>query len=159
MIHKIIDGNPIPANIRAEFPNTSFPADLSRAVLPEGYVWVAPSSPPECGPFERAEVAAPALVDGAWVQQWSVAPLTAGEVQSWRNGLICGPLQMRKALRQTGDYAAVTAAMEQADEETQEAWEYASEVRRTDPMIEAMRLVLGKTAEEVDALFLLAQSL
>ena len=73
--------------------------------------------------------------------------------------MTCGPLQLRRALRQTGDYAAVVAALEQADEETQEAWEYASEVRRLDPMIEAMRLALGKSPEDVDAIFELAVTL
>lgn len=159
MIHKIIDGIPVPANLRVDFPNTSFPADLSRAVLPEGYVWVAPTSPPECGQFERVEQAAPAQVDGVWTQQWVIVPWTDDEVQAWRSGLSCGPLQLRRALRQLGMMATVQTMLAQADEETQEAWEYASEIRRMEPMIEAMRQGLGKAAEEVDQLFLLAQTL
>ena len=159
MVYKIIDGTPAPANLKADFPNTSFPADLSRAVLPDGYVWVSPTTPPVFGQFERAEAAPPALVDGNWMQQWQVVPWAPDEVQAWRNGLSCGPLQMRRVLRQIGEYATVTAMMTQSDEETQEAWEYASEIKRMDPMIEAMRQGLGKTAEEVDGLFLLAQTL
>lgn len=81
MIHRIIDGAPVPANIRADFPNTSFPADLSVAVLPDGYVWVAPTAPPECGPFERVERADPVQVDGKWVQGWQVVPWTPEEIQ------------------------------------------------------------------------------
>jgi hypothetical protein len=38
MVHKIIDGTPVPANLRVDFPNTSFPADLSCADLPETYM-------------------------------------------------------------------------------------------------------------------------
>ena len=53
----------------------------------------------------------------------------------------------------------MTAAVAAADEETQEAWEYASEVRRLDSFVEGMRLVLGKTHEEVDAIFDLAVTL
>jgi len=159
MIHKIIDGKLVPANLRADFPNTSFSADLSRAVLPDGYVWVAPSAPPECGQFERVEPAEPAQIDGVWTQQWAIVPWAPEEVQAWRSGLSCGPLQLRRALRQLGMMATVQAAMAQADEETQEAWEYASEIRRADPMIEAVRVALGKTDEEVDSLFLLAQTL
>lgn len=92
-------------------------------------------------------------IDGAFV-----AP-TPEPAPDPRETMTCGPLQLRRALRQTGDYAAVVAAIGQADEETQEAWEYASEIRRLDPMIEAMRQALGKTAEEVDAIFELAVTL
>lgn len=159
MIHKIIDGFPVPANLRADFPNTSFPADLSVAVLPNGYVWVMPATPPQCGQFERVEQAAPVQIDGVWAQSWSIIPWSADEVQAWRSGLSCGPLQLRRALRQLGLAAAVKTAMAQADEEAQEDWEYASEIRRMEPMIEAMRRGLGNTAEEVDQLFLLAQTL
>ena len=157
MIHKIIDGIPVPVNLRADFPNTSFPADLSVAVMPDGYVWVAPSTPPECGQFERVVPADPVQIDGKWMQQWAILPWTDEEMQTWRSYLSCGPLQLRKALRQLGMMATVQDAMAQADEETQEAWEYASEIRRMDPMIEAMRLALGKSEEEVDQLFILAQ--
>ena len=83
----------------------------------------------------------------------------AADLLARRQGMVCGPLQLRRVLRQTGDYAAVVAALEQADEETQEAWEYASEVRRLDPMIESMRQAMGRTPEEVDAIFELAVTL
>lgn len=160
MIYKKISGKYVRADLRAGFPNVSFPADLSLVALPDGYIWVFPSPQPVPRSFETCEEVQPFQDSkGAWRQAWTTRPWSEDERVAWRGTTSCGPLQMRKALRQTGDYAAVTAAMEQADGETQEAWEYASEVRRTDPMIEAMRLVLGKTAEEVDNLFLLAQSL
>jgi hypothetical protein len=76
-----------------------------------------------------------------------------------RAQMTCGPLQLRRALRQLGLYATITAAIAVADEETQEAWEYASEVRRLDPMIESLRLGLGRTDAEVDAIFELAVTL
>lgn len=87
-----------------------------------------------------------------------IAP-TPAPMSDPRATMSCGPLQLRRALRQLGLYATVTAAIAQADEETQEAWEYASEVRRLDPIIEAMRLALGKTDAEVDAIFELAVTL
>lgn len=96
----------------------------------------------------------------AWADIVAVADgFAAADLLARRQSLACGPLQLRRALRQTGDYAAVVAALSLADEETQEAWEYASEVRRLDPMIEAMRLALGKSPEEVDAIFELAVTL
>lgn len=94
-----------------------------------------------------------AYVDGKFIAQ------TPEPQPDPRLTMTCDPLQLRRALRQTGDYAAVVAAIAAADEETQEAWEYASEVRRLDPMIEGMRVALGKTEAEVDSLFELAQSL
>lgn len=82
MIHKIIDGTTVPANLRQDFPSTSFPADLSVAVLPDGYVWVAPTAPPECGQFEHVVPADPAQIDGKWVQGWQVVPWTPEEIQA-----------------------------------------------------------------------------
>lgn len=159
MIHKIVEGVLVPRNIRADLPNTSFPADLSSTVLPDGYVWVEPTPAPSVGLFMQIEPSAPIRgEDGVWRQAWAIRPWTAEETALWRESVQCGPLQLRRALRQTGDYAAVVAALEQADEETQEAWEYASDIRRMDPTIEAMRRALGKTDEDVDQLFLLAQT-
>ena len=81
MIHKIIDGTPVPANIRADFPNVSFPADLSIAALPEGYVWVVETPPPPCRIFERAEKAGFVLDGEEWGVAWSVVPWALEEIQ------------------------------------------------------------------------------
>lgn len=84
----------------------------------------------------------------------------AADLLAMRQGMTCGSLQLRRALRQTGDYAAVVTAIEEyADEEIREAWECASEIRRLDPMVEAMRFTLGRSHEEVDAIFELAATL
>lgn len=82
MIYKIIDGATVPANLRADFPNTSFPADLSRAVLPDGYAWVTPTTPPECGQFEHVVPADPVQIDGVWTQQWAIVPWAPEEIQA-----------------------------------------------------------------------------
>lgn len=81
MVHKIIDGIWTPANLRADFPNTSFPADLSTADLPCGYAWAHQTDAPECGQFERVERAQPVMVDGKLVQQWRVVPFAPEEIQ------------------------------------------------------------------------------
>ena len=83
----------------------------------------------------------------------------AADAAARRAAMSCGPLQLRRALRQVGLYDAVTAAVATAGADMQEAWEYVSDVKRTEPMIEAMRLALGKTDEEVDAIFELAITL
>lgn len=96
----------------------------------------------------------------AWTQLMSISEgFAEADARARRQSMVCGPLQLRKALRQTGLYSSVVAAVAAADEETQEAWEYASEVRRLDSFVEGMRLVLGKTHEEVDAIFDLAVTL
>jgi len=88
MIFKITDDGPRPANLQVDFPATSFPADLASAVLPDGYVWVATSPSPECGPYERVEQVGPVQIDGSWVQGWQVVPWTHEEVQAHLVGVI-----------------------------------------------------------------------
>lgn len=83
-------------------------------------------------------------------------PSTTVDIAAYRSGLVCGPLQFRKALRAAGLHAAAVAYVNGADEETQEAWEYAGEFKRLDPFILAAQVALDKTDEEVDALFQLA---
>jgi hypothetical protein len=69
------------------------------------------------------------------------------------------PLQARKALRQAGVLALVAAALEAADEETQEAWEYATEIRRDNPLVCGVASSVGMTHAQVDDLFRLAGTL
>jgi hypothetical protein len=73
--------------------------------------------------------------------------------------LVCGPYQLRKALMLFGLYDTVVGAMEFADDDTKLAWNHCAEFYRDNPMIESMRLALGRTKEEVDALFELAITL
>lgn len=69
------------------------------------------------------------------------------------------PWQMRKALRAAGLMPTIKAAIAAAPEEVQEAWEFASEFRRDNELIESFRVALGKTDEEIDQLFLLGETL
>lgn len=81
MIFHIVGGTPVGADLKASFPNTSFPADLSKAKLPEGYVWVQPTPAPVCNQFERVEPGVPQNIDGVWKQTWQVVPWSAEEIQ------------------------------------------------------------------------------
>ena len=83
----------------------------------------------------------------------------AADLQARREGMVCGALQFRKALRQLGKMDAVKAYVEQADEETQEAWEYATEFKRLDPFITQGMAALGVSDAEVDVVFELAVTL
>ena len=83
MIYKKISGKYVRANIRAGFPNVSFPSDLSQAALPDGYIWVVPSPQPTPGPFEFVIEIQPFQDSrGAWRQMWTTQTKTPEEIQA-----------------------------------------------------------------------------
>lgn len=69
------------------------------------------------------------------------------------------PLQFRRALRASGIKAGADAYIATLDEEAMEAWEYAVEIRRRDPMIVAAAAALNMSEAEADDLFRLAATL
>lgn len=68
-------------------------------------------------------------------------------------GFTVSMFQARAALMAAGLYDTVDAAMQQAGGVNLVAWEYATEVRRDSPMVQAMAQQLGLTDEQVDDLF------
>lgn len=64
-----------------DFPNTSFPQPFESCDLTLfGVYVVTPSNKPEVDPLSyKVEEVAPALLDGEYLQQWSVLELTADE--------------------------------------------------------------------------------
>jgi len=96
----------------------------------------------------------------AWGEIVSTAEgFVAADLQATRQGMTCSPLQMRRALRQAGMYEDVVAWVATQEEAVSEAWEYATFFYRLDPFILVAGPGLGKTEEELDALFTLAMSL
>ncbi len=69
------------------------------------------------------------------------------------------PLQMRRALRAAGLKAGIDAYLASLGEEAQEAMEYAVEIRHDDPLVNAAATALGKSQEELDAIFQLAATM
>jgi hypothetical protein len=69
------------------------------------------------------------------------------------------PLQATRALLQAGFLDAVEVAVAAADRETQLAWAKATAFERNSPFVLDMKAVLGWTDEQVDQLFILANSL
>lgn len=63
------------------------------------------------------------------------------------------PLQARRALRAAGLIDEVNVAVSSADADTQDAWEYATEIRRDNEIIAAMAAQFGLTDAQVDDLF------
>lgn len=66
------------------------------------------------------------------------------------------PLQMRRALNHTGLRSSVEAAVAGADQDTKDAWEFASEIRRDNSLLLGMATQLGMTEQQLDDLFALA---
>ena len=110
-----------------------------------------------CGYYDTAVIGVPDII----VHEDHVVVMTPDPIspELRRDGMQCGALQFRKALRQLGKMDAVKAYVETADEETQEAWEYATEFKRLDPFITTGMAALGVSDEEVDAVFELAVTL
>lgn len=61
--------------------------------------------------------------------------------------------QARAVLMAAGLYETVDAAMQQAGGVNLIAWEYATEVRRDSPLVQAMAAELNLSSEQVDELF------
>lgn len=96
----------------------------------------------------------------AWADLVAAAEgFAASDLLAMRQGMEVGPLQLRRALRQLGLYQTIVDWVATQNEEIQEAWEYATVHKRLDPFIVAAVTGLGKTDEEVDAVFQLAITL
>jgi hypothetical protein len=69
------------------------------------------------------------------------------------------PLQARKAIRAAGLKPQVDAALVAGGEEVQEAWDYAIEINRRDPLLLQIAAEAGLSAAELDQLFIAAAAL
>lgn len=69
------------------------------------------------------------------------------------------PKQARIALLNAGLLDQVQAAVDAAGGATKIAWEYATEIRRNDPLIETLAQELPLTAAQVDQIFTAAYSI
>ena len=149
------------AKLKKDNPGTSFPETMSEERLAEWSVYrVLPNSAPAVDDTKNCAEGTPTLVDGAWTQTWIVTDATpeqiAERLAEQRQRMVVSPLQMRRALRQQGLADAVAAYVAAQDADTQDAWEYAVEIRRTDALIVQAASALGKTEAEIDDLFRLA---
>lgn len=88
-------------------------------------------------------------VAGAFVRPQTTAPVPEAVT----------PVQFRRALRQAGLYDAVAAYVATQDADTQDAWEYAVTIPRSDALVARAAAGLGQSDEQVDDLFRLAATL
>jgi hypothetical protein len=69
------------------------------------------------------------------------------------------PLQIRRALRELDLMDQVESYVSTAPMTIQEAWEYAVQINRADPLVQAAADHLGLTSAQVDQLFIRAHAL
>lgn len=153
-----------PVDPRAEQPATSFPWDWAGGVV-DGveYARVMPVDVPQVDHTKNFTEGPPCAVDGVWTQTWVVTEASPEEVAqrlaAMRARMTVSPLQIRRALRQSGLFEAVVAFIASASDDVRDAWEYALQIDRADPLIAGAAQALGVTDEQVDDLFRLAATL
>lgn len=122
--------------------NSGIPAQIL-ATYPEGTIEV----PLKPGP------------DYEWQGEWVyVEPDPAAALAAERASMVCSPAQMRLALLAAGQLEAVQAI---ADANPQAAimWEYATQINRTNLLIDALGAENGFSAEQIDDLFRAAMAI
>lgn len=70
----------------------------------------------------------------------------------------CSKLGLKRALAEIGEWEAVKAAIA-SNPTLQEDWELAQEIRRTDPLVQAMIALRGYSTSQVDQLLVRANAL
>ena len=92
-------------------------------------------------------------IGGVFYQRWTavMAPVVVPAEVS--------PVKARRALRAVGILPVVEAALAQAGAEAQETWEYAVTIPRDEPILVSIAGQLGMSAAQLDAIFILAESL
>lgn len=70
----------------------------------------------------------------------------------------CTKLGLKRAFSELGQWAAVKAAIA-SNPDTQEEWDLAIEIKRTDTLVEGMIAALSLTPEQVDSLLIRANEL
>lgn len=71
----------------------------------------------------------------------------------------CSPLQARRALTAAGLRDSIESFIKAQDQDTQDAWQYAQTILRTDALLNAATEKLGMSQEQVDQLFKMAAEL
>ena len=148
------------AEIRAAWPQTSFPSVVPDDVLATlGLAPVLPGVFPEYDPLTQiVEPAAPVLVDGSWVQQWTARALTPEEYQALVPTEVSAA-QGRLALLQADVLDAMEGWITTQPRTTQIEYSSRGTWRRDWPLVATGATALGLTEAQVDELFILAATL
>lgn len=164
------------SDIRAAFPNTSFPVPF---VAPEGYALVFPSPPPEFNPItQRAQETTPLLTaKGHYEQQWEIVELfstqvekdaaIAADIEAKRKASVPASVTRRQAkqvLLLNGLLANVQPAIDAIPDAAQRAmiqieWDDSQVFDRDRPALIALGSALGLSDIQLDNLFIEASQL
>lgn len=142
------------ATIKAENPNTSFPKEMSDALLADYNIFpVKPTERPVVDGTQIVIEIAPILIDGVWTQQFEIRPAPVPKSIT--------PRQCRLLLLQQGLLEQVEAMISQASNDVKITWEYALEFRRDDPLLNQLAANLSPplTDEQIDQFFFAASEL
>lgn len=145
-------------DFKAEYPNTSEPMDFDGAKLSEFGVFPVVATPMPTAPDERTSYieGLPVQNAGAWTQVW-VAQVQP--INDWRLGLRCTRYQFRRVLRARGLRDQVETWLATATEAQRDYFLHISIVRRSGAVVEDLRVFLGATHLQVDALFVDARAI
>lgn len=153
------------ADIRAAWPNISFPSVITDTILVGlGLAVIQQIPTPPHDPFtQTCEEGTPVQIDSVWKQQWVVRNLTPEELKA-RVPTVVTMRQARLALLQTELLSQVEAALAAIEDPIQRQavqieWEYAAEVDRTHPWVQSLTGTLGLTEAQIDSLFIAASGL
>lgn len=97
-------------------------------------------------------VAAPDEVAKGWLydgQDFAEPPPAAASVPE-----VVTPFQARAALRAAGLLSQAEALVATGDDITKDAWEYATEFRRSSPLLTGLAAQLGMSEQQLDQLFI-----
>lgn len=103
----------------------------------------------------RGQITGSSLLLEAWLLTGTPDPYVAPQLPPVPPAT-CSPLQGRKALRAAGLIDQVNAAVKASTPDTQDAWEFASILIRTDPLIKTLGAQLQLSDAALDNLFTLA---
>lgn len=156
---RIIEGNPVLITVRDlnKDPMVSFPENLNPVALAEHDIYplkLTDSPIPALGQMVVEDT--PTLIEGEWVQQWSIQPAPVPERVDMA--------QARLALLSQGITASMVdaqiAAMPSPQKEAaQIEWEYRTTVRRNSDLVISLGAALSLSEQDIDNLFYLAITL
>jgi hypothetical protein len=129
----------------------SIPPDVDVAALIAAGIRIVRPTPIPRSPGMVAIEGAPEDRDGEWWQTWIEQPAPPPALPPVPATIT--PLQARRSLRSFGLMDDVEAALAVADDDTREAWEYAIEIHRDDPVLLALAEHIGITSDMLDDLF------
>lgn len=166
MFHVLVDGETITypvtvTDFRAAHPNVSMRANPAPDALADyGMFPVTPTTPPEHDPDTEDLTRSAELVDGAWVEVWTVtaAPDAAARIAAKRERIQAPTSAFMEAMLDADLYGAAETALTSIADVTERRrlqiqWQHAPIIARTSPLMLTLQTALELTDAEVDALF------